>query len=83
LLKAINTMALLLKNDRLTKRQAEVARCLAQSFTKSQIAEKLFIEYQTVTEHCRTLTRKWGMQVARTAALQAEAKRRGYSEEQE
>lgn len=76
-------MALPLKKAALTKRQAEVARCLAQGLTKSQIAEKLFLEYQTVCEHCRTLTKKWGMQIARTAALQAEAKRRGYSEEQE
>lgn len=76
-------MTLPLKTDRLTKRQAEVARCLAQWLSKAQIAEKLFIEHGTLSEHCRTLTRKWGMQLARTAALQTEAKRRGYSTEQD
>ena len=83
MLKEISTMTLPLKADRLTKRQAEVARCLAQGLTKAQTAEKLFIEHGTVSQHCRGLARKWGMQSARTTPLQNEAKRRGYSLEQE
>ncbi len=75
-------MDLPLKTDKLTKRQTEVASCLAQGLSRAQITKKLFIEDGTLSEHCRNLSKKWGMQKASTPALQAEAKRRGYGETQ-
>ncbi len=75
-------MALPLKNDRLTKREMEIARHLAHGLTKPEIAEKLTIELGTVKAHCINIQRTWQLRTARTDVLQAEAKQRGYNTEQ-
>jgi DNA-binding NarL/FixJ family response regulator len=67
----------------LTKRETEVASHLAHGLSKQQIAEKLSIGLRTVGSHCRSIKMKWRMNTEITAALQAEAKQRGYHLAQE
>jgi len=65
--------------DRLTSREQEVANYLAQGLTKAQIAERLTIKIETVRIHCVQIKKKWGMLTKDIAALEAEAKWRGFT----
>jgi two-component system, NarL family, nitrate/nitrite response regulator NarL len=49
------------QNETLSKRELEILKLIAQSFTGIQIAEKLHISYNTVETHRKNIFRKLGV----------------------
>jgi len=60
---------------KLTRRENEILTCIAEEFTNSEIAEKLFISTKTVESHRKNLLQKFG--VRNTAGLIKEAFTKG------
>jgi DNA-binding NarL/FixJ family response regulator len=60
---------------KLTRRENEILNCIAEEFTNSEIAEKLFISTKTVESHRKNLLQKFG--VRNTAGLIKEAFTKG------
>ena len=63
----------------LTPKEIEVAECLAQGFTRKEIADKLMIALETVTTHLKNISGKWDMNTTAIADMQREARERGYT----
>jgi DNA-binding NarL/FixJ family response regulator len=60
---------------KLTRRENEILNCIAEEFTNSEIADKLFISTKTVESHRKNLLQKFG--VRNTAGLIKEAFTKG------
>jgi len=60
----------------LTKREQEVLELIAYEYSTKEIAEKLFIGFQTVISHRKSLLKK--MDVKNTAGLVRKAYEYGY-----
>jgi len=55
------------KDDRLTEREIEVLRCVAEGLTDAQVAERLVISHRTVHSHLNSIYSKLGI-TSRSAA---------------
>lgn len=58
---------IVIKDQKLTLREVEVLGLIMQGLTNAQIAEKLFISFETVRSHRKNILEKTGM--SNTAAL--------------
>jgi DNA-binding NarL/FixJ family response regulator len=67
-------------NIPITKRETEILKLIAQEYSNSEIAEKLFISIRTVDTHRRNLIEKLG--VKNTAGLVKYAIRKGILEDE-
>jgi DNA-binding CsgD family transcriptional regulator len=66
------------RNDKLTRRQREVADLLARGMNDDEMAHVLFINKQTVKVHRRNIKEVWGMSHQHIHEMQVEARKRGY-----
>jgi len=71
MLKIQQSAALATENSRLTVREIDVLKCMAQGLSNREIALKLAISTRTVTTHVRNILDKLGLENRTQAALYA------------